>query len=64
MVIPTMKNGIEMTMMFGDLFNGLADSNELGFGGGAAAAGGKQRSSGGSSKRRRLSNAAKRRARA
>ncbi|WIA18068.1 hypothetical protein OEZ85_009549 [Tetradesmus obliquus] len=64
MVIPTMKNGIEMTMMFGDLFNGLADSNELGFGGGAAAAGGKQRSSGGSSKRRRPSNAAKRRARA
>jgi hypothetical protein len=57
LVIPTMKNGIEMTMMFGDLFKNIGEIKEQRD---AASAGSKQRSSS-STKRRRPTKAAKRR---
>ncbi|KAF6259085.1 hypothetical protein COO60DRAFT_1053722 [Scenedesmus sp. NREL 46B-D3] len=62
MVIPTMKNGIEMTMMFGDLFMGLSDNMDPGFGGAdAVPAAGKPHTTS-KARKRRLAHTAKRKA--
>jgi hypothetical protein len=57
-VIPTMKGGIEMSMMFGDLFKDVAAAKGIDVGGSDAHS--KKRGAG-SAKRRRPAKAAKRR---